>query len=263
MALGDQGRLGDVDRHLDRRGEGDVGHSGQVEADVVRYPAPELAVEREVVRRDDADTGLQRGGWPTRSVCGLIVIVDNPTELFLASWRASAPDRPVVAVLCEATDRPPGLDGLAVDFRYCAADGLAEAVRGARGLMLWDFFSTAVRDVWAAADALEWIHVTAAGVDTLLFDELRDSSVVVTNAHGIFDRPIAEYVLGAVLAHAKDSRRSFALQRQHVWEHRETPSILDSRVLVVGTGAIGRAVARLLRAVGMSVRGVGRVARPG
>jgi phosphoglycerate dehydrogenase-like enzyme len=127
--------------------------------------------------------------------------------------------------------------------------------------MLWDFFSTAVRDVWVAADALEWIHVTAAGVDTLLFDELRDSSVLVTNAHGIFDRPIAEYVLGAVLAHAKDSRRSFELQRQRVWEHRETSSILDARALVVGTGAIGRAVARLLRAAGLSVRGVGRVAR--
>ena len=108
--------------------------------------------------------------------------------------------RPAVAVLCErATDRPPGLDALDVDFRYCAADGLAEAVRGARGLLLWDFFSTAVRDVWADAGTVEWIHVTAAGVDTLLFDELRDSDVVVTNAHGVFDRPIAEYVLGAVI----------------------------------------------------------------
>ncbi|WP_246486200.1 D-2-hydroxyacid dehydrogenase [Kribbella qitaiheensis] len=100
-----------------------------------------------------------------------------------------------------------------------------------------------------------------AGVDTLLFDELRDSPVVVTNAQGVFDRPIAEYVLGAVIAQAKDSRRSFELQQDHVWRHRETRSILDARALVVGTGAIGRAVARLLRAAGLSVRGVGRVAR--
>ncbi|MFI6825680.1 D-2-hydroxyacid dehydrogenase [Kribbella sp. NPDC050241] len=171
-------------------------------------------------------------------------------------------ERPVVAVLCErATDRPPGLEGLAVDFRYCAADGLPEAVRGARALMLWDFFSTAVRDVWADAGTLEWIHVTAAGVDTLLFDELRDSDVVVTNAHGVFDRPIAEYVLGAVIAHAKDSRRSLDLQRGHEWRHRETRSILGATALIVGTGAIGRETARLLRAAGLQVRGVGRVAR--
>jgi phosphoglycerate dehydrogenase-like enzyme len=168
----------------------------------------------------------------------------------------------VVAVLCErATDRPPGIEGLPVDFRYCTADGLAAAVRGARALMLWDFFSTAVRDAWAEADALEWIHVTAAGVDTLLFDELRDSPVVVTNAHGVFDRPIAEYVLGAVIAHAKDSLHSVDLQRGRRWQHRETRSVLGAKALVVGTGAIGRETARLLRAAGLEVRGAGRVAR--
>ncbi|WUK77184.1 D-2-hydroxyacid dehydrogenase [Kribbella sp. NBC_00359] len=157
---------------------------------------------------------------------------------------------------------PPGLDGLGVEFRFCDVGGLGEAVRGARGLMLWDFFSTAVRDVWAEAGSVEWIHVTAAGVDTLLFDELRDSDVVVTNAHGVFDRPIAEYVLGAVIAQAKDSRRSLELQRRHEWQHRETRSILGATALIVGTGAIGRETARLLSAAGLQVRGAGRVARP-
>jgi phosphoglycerate dehydrogenase-like enzyme len=129
--------------------------------------------------------------------------------------------------------------------------------------MLWDFFSTAVRDAWVDADTVEWIHVTAAGVDTLLFDELCNSDVVVTNAHGVFDRPIAEYVLGAVIAHAKDSRNSLDLQRQHEWRHRETRSVLGASALVVGTGAIGREIARLLRAAGLKIRGAGRVARSG
>ncbi len=174
--------------------------------------------------------------------------------------------RPVITVLCERADqRPPYLEdlGRVTELRFCDAAGLAAAVPGAKALMLWDFFSTAVRDVWDRADALEWIHVTAAGVDTLLFDELRRSDVVVTNAHGVFDRPIAEYVLGAVLAHAKDSRRSLELQREHRWLHRETRSIAGQTALVVGTGAIGRAVARLLIAAGLQVRGAGRVARTG
>jgi phosphoglycerate dehydrogenase-like enzyme len=167
--------------------------------------------------------------------------------------------RPVIAVLCQrATDRPPGIEGLDVDFRYCAADGLAEAIRGARALLLWDFFSTAVSDIWTDADSLEWIHITAAGVDTLLFDELRESDVVVTNARGVFDRPLAEYVLGAVIAHAKDSRTSFDLQRHHQWQHRETRSIIGATALVVGTGGIGREIAKLLRAAGLVVRGAGR-----
>ena len=164
----------------------------------------------------------------------------------------------MIVVLCDQAFERPRFDGLDVEFRYCVADGLAEAVRGARALVLWDFFSSAVRDVWRDADALEWIHVTAAGVDTLLFDELRDSDVVVTNAHGVFDRPIAEYVLGAVIAQAKDSRNSFDLQRRHEWQHRETRSIAGARALVVGTGGIGREIARMLGAAGMEVRGAGR-----
>lgn len=162
-------------------------------------------------------------------------------------------------MLCaKADDRPPGLQDLDVDLRFCAADGLARALRGARALLLWDFFSGAVRGAWPDAIDLEWIHITAAGVDTLLFDELRDSDVVVTNARGVFDRPLAEYVLGAVIAHAKDSRTSFDLQRRHQWRHRETRSIAGATALVVGTGGIGRQIATLLRAAGLIVRGAGR-----
>lgn len=169
--------------------------------------------------------------------------------------------RPVIAVLCEReSDRVPGLDGLDAEFRYCDAEGLAQAVAGARALLLWDYFSTALREVWADAHALEWVHVAAAGVDTLLFDGLRESGVVVTNARGVFDRPIAEYVLGAVIAYAKGSQASFDFQRRHEWRHRETRSVAGAHVLVVGTGSIGREIARLLRAAGLAVRGAGRIA---
>ncbi|WP_243858434.1 D-2-hydroxyacid dehydrogenase [Mycobacterium sp. DL440] len=169
--------------------------------------------------------------------------------------------RPVIAVLCEhETDRVPGLAGVDAEFRYCEADGLRQAVQGAQALLLWDYFSTALREVWTHADALEWIHVAAAGVDTLLFDQLRESDVVVTNARGVFDRPIAEYVLGAVLAHAKGSLASLDFQRRHEWHYRETRSIAGAHALVVGTGGIGREIARLLRVAGLSVRGAGRVA---
>ncbi|BBZ02243.1 2-hydroxyacid dehydrogenase [Mycolicibacterium chitae] len=186
------------------------------------------------------------------------------TRRSAGSGRGPALDsQPAIAVLCERpTDRPPGLSALSgVEFRYCSATGLAEALRGARGLLVWDYFSTALRDAWAQAAALEWVHVTAAGVDTLLFDALRSSDVVVTNARGVFDRPIAEYVLGAVLAHAKGSRESLDLQRRRLWRHRETRSVAGAAALVVGTGGIGRETARLLRAAGLRVRGAGRVAR--
>lgn len=179
----------------------------------------------------------------------------------------SAPDRrPVVAVLCAtARDRPPHLGSLEprADVRYTDTDGLAEAIDGADALLLWDFFSTSVRDVWDHADRLAWIHVAAAGVDKLLFPGLVESEVTVTNARGVFDRPIAEFVLALILARAKDLPTSFHLQHQRTWQHRESASIDGTNAFVVGTGAIGRETARLLRAVGMNVRGAGRTARNG
>lgn len=147
------------------------------------------------------------------------------------------------------------------DVSITDAAGLPAALSGAQVLFLWDFFSSALVEAWPYAGSLEWVHVAAAGVDAMLFEELRRSPVVLTNAHGIFDRPIAEFVLASVLAHDKQLHLSKRLQQDSVWQHRELTGTHGARALVVGTGGIGRASARLLRAVGLSVRGAGRTAR--
>ena len=169
--------------------------------------------------------------------------------------------RAVVVVLGEHDQhRPPHLEPLAdrMEFRVTGPDGLAAALPDARVLLLWDFFSPALRDVWPQCGDLEWIHVAAAGVDALLFPELVASPVQVTNARGTFDRPIAEFVLASVLAHAKLLHESHDLQVRREWRHRETRAVAGASALVVGTGAIGREIARLLRAAGLVVRGAGR-----
>lgn len=170
---------------------------------------------------------------------------------------------PPVVVVLHADHLPEGMEQVSevADIRYATADTLVDAVPGADVLLLWDFFSPAVRKVWHLCDSLKWIHIAAAGVDSLMFDELVESDVVVTNSRGIFDRPIAEFVLGQILAFAKDSAHSARLQHQKTWKHRETERIDTAHAMIVGTGAIGRETARLLRAVGMSVSGVGRTAR--
>ncbi len=179
------------------------------------------------------------------------------------SAHAAPKRKPVVAILHAdgALRRFEAAEAVA-EVRYATADTLGEALAGADVLLLWDFFSGALQDAWPqGAPTLRWIHIAAAGVDTLMFDELTASDVVVTNSRGIFDRPIAEFVLASILAFAKDIPRSLRLQSRAEWQHRETERIQDANVLVVGTGAIGRETAQLLSAVGMAVQGVGRVAR--
>ena len=172
-------------------------------------------------------------------------------------------ETPVVVVLCEHLEERPGLDPLHSRFelRFTDAARLPDAIAGAQVLFLWDFFSSAVERVWDRCTDLQWIHVAAAGVDTLLFPGLVSSDVVVTNARGTFDGPIAEFVLASVLAHAKLLHESHDLQQRHQWRHRETRGVADARALVVGTGAIGREIARLLDAAGLHVRGAGRSPR--
>ncbi|NIH87404.1 NAD(P)-dependent oxidoreductase [Amycolatopsis granulosa] len=179
-------------------------------------------------------------------------------------------EKPVLAVLCgddqagDLTGSPAmqGIEKTAL-VRYTGAAGLADALRDADVLFVYDFLSRAVPDAWHAANRLRWLHIASAGVDPVMFPGMRDSDVVLTNSRGVFDDSIAEYVLGVVLSFAKDLHGSLDLQRERRWQHRETERIAGRDVLIVGTGPIGRAIARMLRAAGMRVAGAGRRARTG
>ncbi|MGN5238237.1 D-2-hydroxyacid dehydrogenase [Rhodococcus sp. SJ-3] len=171
---------------------------------------------------------------------------------------------PVVAVLhAESVPDETLLAPVAehADIRYTDSDGLATALAGAEVLFVYDFLTDSLPRAWHAAETLRWVHVAAAGVDPIMFPALRDSDVTVTNSRGVFDQPIAEYVLAQILSFAKDLPQSLRLQSEHTWRHRESERIAGRTALVVGTGPIGRAIARLLTAVGMRVRGSGRRAR--
>ncbi|WP_179951497.1 D-2-hydroxyacid dehydrogenase [Halopolyspora algeriensis] len=171
---------------------------------------------------------------------------------------------PTVVVLHDGT-HPPGMGEIErlAHVRYATEDELAHALPGADVLFVWHFLSEAVAAAWPAATHLRWIHVAGAGVDRLLFDELRRSTVAVTNSRGVFDRPMAEYVLGLILTFAKDLHTSLRLQDRKRWQHRETERIAGKAALIVGTGPIGRAIAAQLSAAGLSVTGAGRTARNG
>lgn len=171
-----------------------------------------------------------------------------------------AQETPVIAVLTAADEGlPPGLDGLErhAELRHCdSLPALQSALPRAEVLLVTDFRTDMLAEAWPEAKKLKWIHATSAGVDALMIPELRDSDIPVTNAAGIFDRSIAEYVLGAILMMAKDFPGSIALQRDHAWQHRDTERIEGRKVLVVGAGNIGRQIARLCSMAGMRVTGV-------
>ena len=106
------------------------------------------------------------------------------------------------------------------------------------------------------------MQASSAGVDPFLFPALVDDPhVVLTNARRGYEQPTAEYVLGLILALAKDFPGTWEHQRRREWRPRPSDGITGRTALVWGTGPTGRAIARLLRAVGMRVSGAGRKPR--
>lgn len=147
-------------------------------------------------------------------------------------------------------------------IRYADGHSLARQLPDADVLLVWDFTSDAVREAWPGAGPRpRWVHTASAGVDRLLCPELAASPTVVTNARGVFELPIAEYVAGLVLAFAKDLPGTLELQRARQWRHRETRQLAGSRAVVVGAGPVGREIMRLLHGLGVQVALVGRTAR--
>ncbi|MEV6051185.1 D-2-hydroxyacid dehydrogenase [Streptomyces sp. NPDC052107] len=163
-------------------------------------------------------------------------------------------------------DPPPRLGRLTGRARIVHTDAahLAERLPQADVLLVWDFTSHAVREAWPGEGPRpRWVHTASAGVDHLMGPELAASDTVVTNARGIFDQPIAEYVAALVLAVAKDLPRTLEHQLERTWRHREGRRVAGTRACVVGSGPIGRAIVRTLRALGVTTALVGRVPRTG
>ncbi|MGW2716779.1 D-2-hydroxyacid dehydrogenase [Streptomyces sp. NPDC001492] len=163
-------------------------------------------------------------------------------------------------------NRPPAtalIERLA-DTVYATEEELPYLLPGADVLLAWVNITPAIREAWPddPHKAPRWVHASSAGVDSFLFPALVDDpQVVLTNARGVYEQPTAEYVLGLILSLAKDFPGTWEHQRRREWRPRPSDSITGRTVLVWGTGPIGRAIARLLRAVGMRVSGAGRAPR--
>ncbi len=174
------------------------------------------------------------------------------------------PSTPTLLVLdAEPLPRLGRLTGRA-RIEHADESTLAERLPYADVLLVWDFTSHAVRKAWPGdGPRPRWVHTASAGVDHLMCPELAGSDTVVTNARGVFDQPIAEYVAALVLAMAKDLPTTLRLQGERTWRHRESLRVAGTRACVVGSGPIGRAIARTLKALGITTALVGRTPRPG
>lgn len=106
------------------------------------------------------------------------------------------------------------------------------------------------------APRLQLVFVNAAGVDGLApFDWLPDSAVLLNN-RGTHAAKAGEYIAMAALMLAGRVPAFATAQARAAWQPVFTPPLARRRVTIVGTGDLGSAGARALRALGVPVTGV-------
>jgi len=125
------------------------------------------------------------------------------------------------------------------------------------------FAGQITRQQLAAATRLRWLHSPAAGVGGMLFPEMLASPVVLSNSRGMSAGTIAEHVLAVTLALFRRLPHAFRCQAAHEWAQDAIGAqgnrlIADARVLIVGLGAIGGAVAQRMALLGARVTGLRR-----
>lgn len=109
------------------------------------------------------------------------------------------------------------------------------------------------------APRLRWIQATSSGIGPLVRRTGLDrSGITITNAAGIHAVPLAEHALLALLYFVKDVPDRLRVQRAHVWQRYAGRELRGMTATVVGLGAVGLEIARLLRAVGVRVIGIRR-----
>ncbi len=110
------------------------------------------------------------------------------------------------------------------------------------------------------AKKVRWIYSTAAAVHQLLFPELINSDVILTNASEVHGHCVAQHVMSLIFVAARRIDVDVRYQQKRYWgqedlwqQHPRTREIDGATLGLVGVGAIGRDVARMASAVGMRV----------
>jgi phosphoglycerate dehydrogenase-like enzyme len=116
-------------------------------------------------------------------------------------------------------------------------------------------------DTMASVGRPRVVQTLSAGVDWLVGHV--PEGVTVCNARGVFDLPLSEWVVGAILAVQRGLLQARDAQARRDWASFEPVELAGRRVVILGHGSIGTAVAERLRPFDVEIVGVARTARDG
>lgn len=114
----------------------------------------------------------------------------------------------------------------------------------------------------AALPACRLVQLQSAGYDGVL--EVVPETIAIANAAGVYDAPTAELTLGLTIASLRGIPDAVRSGDEARWVPLgQRTSLADRRVLIVGYGSVGRAIARRFSAFDVSLTAVASKARAG
>lgn len=113
-------------------------------------------------------------------------------------------------------------------------------------------------ELLAAAKRLRWVQALMGGVESVLFPELRESLIPLACCKECFAVPAAEHALALMLAFARRLEYDIRRRPLRTFEYRDPEELLGKTAGIIGTGNIGREIARRCRCFGMRVSGLAR-----
>lgn len=172
----------------------------------------------------------------------LLIVLRHPFELWTAPpWLSSRLHQEFPTV--EAVQR-------------ASYDGLEADLDDAEVVIAWSLRPEQV----TAARKLRWVHSPAAAIHQLLFPELVNSDIILTNGREVHGAVVAEHVLALIFALAKLLPQAMRLQQKHTWgqeamwrAHPRPRELAGATLGLVGLGSIGREVAKSAACLKMRV----------
>lgn len=115
------------------------------------------------------------------------------------------------------------------------------------------------QDMLRQAENLKWLQATNAGIEKYLPLDVTRKEAIITNASGFFTEALCESAIGMLLLLMKKFPQYIDNQKNRIWHDEDaTASITGSKAMVVGFGAAGMSIGRVLHAFGAKVYGVRR-----
>lgn len=128
-----------------------------------------------------------------------------------------------------------------------------------RPSLAWRQSASLRPDIWPGR--LKWVYSASAGVD--FYPGWLLDAPLVTCGRGVASEEIADYVMAAIYAHAKDLE-AVTVRSRDQWVNMPLGRVSGTTIGIIGLGAIGTAVARRGLALGAQVVGIRRSgAQPG